>query len=708
MTVAALAATALLAWSVIIAFHSVALVFAHQNIVPFWDQWYEVSPSQQLHHLFQRNAEHVAAVPRLIYILDYVLTGGRNTLNIAVIFGIQVLQCALLIRLYVLSKDLPHGSLATWAATGLVIASLFNLVQWENFAWGFQVQFVLVYLFGTLAFTTAALELRSWRNQVCVILLGVAATLTMANGAAVPVIAVGLALMLGAERKTLLRLCWAIPLAWGILGAAQLFPSTSGNFRAPWALNQLWPLLRFLFATLGSPFVGSDQWPTAVTVGAVGTGLFASLTCFIVGDRVSRHEWRRAATSRERAQLALLAVAGFSFASSSMIAVGRTMQGLGQAFASRYSTPAILFWLSMLLILLGAIPRGLRLPLALLSALGACMLAGGWLDRARGILQNREASLRETETAMLAGVPDWIAYSAAGPKSWTSIPQTPEMRRLGLSVFSEPWANWLGKPAADYVPFRNREVGCKGALESAEEIAPGAWRLTGWSTLGPKLLMVDGSGIVVGYGMTGVSRPDIAAANGDLGWIGHARMPAGAFLSVLALRADGRGACQITEPRQVFELPTTTTLESSDFGPVRVSLQGGWVKGHGSMNGQSFPFKGNFFESYNGSYAKVGRLRMSFHISPHDVQLYLPYMTGPTSRDIGISLRLAGSGAPINEWILPAQASWSSYILRIPDVYLLAAEGQDVVLDVLDYGSGWGQWLAVGLPQAQPTAMGGV
>jgi hypothetical protein len=692
----------LLAWAVSVAFRTVALVLAHQVIVPFWDQWYEVTPGQQLGHFFRRNAEHVVAVARVVYILDYFFARGRNTFDLGVIFLVQAFQSVLFATLFVACQNRRFFSLTTAAASGLIVASLFNPVQWENFAWGLQVQFALVYLLGVAAFVILAAGRPSWQNDVFVILLAVAAALTMANGVLVSPIVVGLALLFGARRATVLRLTLSIVIGWSVLGVAHLFKATSGDFRAPLNLDQM-RSLQFLFALLGSPFMGCDRWSSAVVVGAVGVCIFVGAACLIIGTAIFRRDKLRLMNHAMRAQLAFLAVAAFSFGSSGMIAIGRSFQGMSQAFASRYSTPPILFWLSLTLILIATISPSLQVPTALLASLGACILAATWLDFVRPVLRDRELSLRETETAMLAGVPDWLAYSAAGPKSWTSIPQTVEMQEAGLSVFSETWAKWLGRPAADYLSVHNVTV-CKGELESMEEVAPGAWRLSGWSSHGPRLIVVDDRGIVVGYGMTGIPRPDLQGSHSgvtvsDIGWIGQARIPEGASITILAVGPRGRGACPITDPRPVEDQTVAAMLESSDFGPVRISLEGGWTKASGSVDGRPLPFRGIFFESYNGRDSNVGKLTMSFHITAHDPEINIPFATGASSRDLGMILRLARSGTEINEWTLPIQRSWSTFTLRIPDVFLQSGEGQDVVLDVLDYGSGPGQWIAVGLPQ---------
>jgi hypothetical protein len=143
-------------------------------------------------------------------------------------------------------------------------------------------------------------------------------------------------------------------------------------------------------------------------------------------------------------------------------------------------------------------------------------------------------------------------------------------------------------------------------------------------------------------------------------------------------------------------------LSPSEFGPVRVNLKGGWIKGNATVEGRAYSLGGDFFESRNGSDVNVGSLSMALVLSPHDTQVQLPYTTGDYPRDIGLRLRVAASGTTVAEsQFPPSPAGWSTLQLPIPDEALHSTSTESVaaILDVVDYGSAWGEWVAVGLPR---------
>jgi hypothetical protein len=692
-----LAALGVILWSASLCLQGIRMVFSHQAVVPFWDQWFEVTPAQQLHHFFQRNAEHVIASARVVYIFDELVGGGRNTFSTAMTFVLLAFQCLLLCRLYLLSQSRRPQFAAMTLIVAFVLACLFSMAQWENLAWGFQVVLVENFFLATLAFTLVAIRTPGWRNDILVAFVGVAASFTMANGVLVPLLVLALAFLLGYELAAMLRLSCAVVIGWSIFIAAQFFYQTAGgNYHAPLTLEKLWPLSQFLCATLASPFLGPNRLQAAVEIGALGIGILAVIFVKLLydGGFVLR---RHTAQPQERARLALLTLACFCLISCASIAIGRAFQGIGQAFSSRYSTGAIVFWVSLLLLFLSFIPRRVQTAGSFVLAIGACVIAGSWLEGARWSILDRELMVAPVETAMLADVPDWLAYLQSGPQSRVSIPQTPELRRAQLSVFSEPWSKWLGKPVTEVVS-PDRDLNCHGAVESSLEVSPGGWQLMGWSSKGSRLLVLNSHGIVAGYGKITVLRPDIGEAPGSSAWIAHAQAPEGESISILSLLPNGRDTCRIVTALPLKKQVTLDDLESSELGPVRVSLQGKWVKGSNAVRGQVYPHDGSFFESYNGSDSNVGILTMEFQISAQDPHFVLPYTAGPYPRNMGLRVGVARSGVTISELILQPSNAWTAFDFEIPDWIRQSAIKEGVVVEVVDDGSGWGQWLAVGLP----------
>ena len=178
---------------VLSAAYSLRLTFRFHHPALFADQWETILFFDRLMQgtitfgdFIAQHNEHRILFPRLVFVLDLWLTGARNGVNFAAILVCQALHLALFHRMIALRVAEPWSR---WALTALVAALFFGIVQWENFLWGFQIQFVGVFLFFTIAayaFATAqertAGEAR-WHLIATGFCFGAGAALMMSNGA---------------------------------------------------------------------------------------------------------------------------------------------------------------------------------------------------------------------------------------------------------------------------------------------------------------------------------------------------------------------------------------------------------------------------------------------------------------------------------------------------------------------------------------------
>src|SRR5262245_57516859 len=174
--------------------YSLQLTFRFYHPALFSDQWETILFFDRLlqgkitfgDFIAQHN-EHRILFPRLVFVLDLWLTGARNGVNFAAILICQAIHLALFHRMIALRVAEPW---MRWALTALVAALLFGIMQWENFLWGFQIQFVGVFLFFTIAaFAFAAAQERTageprWHLIAAGFFFGGGAALMMSNGAA--------------------------------------------------------------------------------------------------------------------------------------------------------------------------------------------------------------------------------------------------------------------------------------------------------------------------------------------------------------------------------------------------------------------------------------------------------------------------------------------------------------------------------------------
>src|SRR5262249_47317494 len=91
--------------------------------------------------LWQQHNEHRIFFPKLFYLADLYLAGGRNILLLVSIFVVQMLHLGLWGYLF---RRYARLSGPAWrTALGVAAFCLFNPNQVENFVWGFEITFVI-------------------------------------------------------------------------------------------------------------------------------------------------------------------------------------------------------------------------------------------------------------------------------------------------------------------------------------------------------------------------------------------------------------------------------------------------------------------------------------------------------------------------------------------------------------------------------------
>ena len=550
--------------------------------LPYWDAWEEVTSSQHLAQFFGQQNEHRISSSRIVFIADKLWFNGSNKLNLTAILLIQACHVGLLV--YLLSRARRLDRVEWVAASAFVLTMLFWLQQSESLAWGFNVHFVGVYALATAAFAVLALNTGRYALIFAVFLAGVAA-FTMANGVLVPILLVSLAIWL---RRTWAEI--AILSVCGALIIALFFNGYRTGAHEPEhgpTLVLAEHAVRYTLAYLGGPFavglktiverLGGGSWRgdvvTSIWLGAIVACLFAGSGLYLLLRR----------SAARPAQLALFHVMTFVLATALMTAWGRMQFGIEQALSSRYGTPALIFWTATAL-LLWSFPSGDPRPvrgavLTAIAAIGlfvACTQLPLVAAMRIGALQRQEA-----ETAILANVDDQDVLLRVYPVPGHLHDQVKVLKSEHLSIFAKPWAGWLGTPISSHVRLAPAKR-CAGYLDeitpvsSSEPAAasgkpiPGelsGWRARGWAwdwkrpSIPPIILLVQGDGTIVGYGLPGYPRRDVVravhhAAAGDSGWRGHFYVDEPTSVTAYALLEGGHAVCPLGSPKQA-DMPTT-------------------------------------------------------------------------------------------------------------------------------------------------------
>lgn len=490
-------------------------VHANHVPIPYQDEWGSVSPETIWAQLFAQHAEHRIVLPRLVFLSDLSLAAGTGLLTLV---AAQLVQAGHVVALSALVRAVEKRSTLLWCAC-IVTALLFSALQLDNLQIGFQVQFVAVYAFGTLAFLVLAAS-PTWLGVIVAAVLGAAASLCMANGLLVPPLLAGMAAWLGRSWKQTALLAAAAGVMWCIyLHGYEAIPQ-HGSVRAllstPWRALVYWPtVIGGAPARIVSMLSGAGSYRALAIAFGLGGGA-------VLAWSLVRHV-RGAAP----ASLAVLFVMLFTFGSAGAIALGRAAMDTHQDYVSRYGTPSLIFWSAAVLAGMLATNRQHVVLHVATAATIALAVAQPRLLRPAELARNHRVL---AVTAILARADDHEALQHLHPWPEFVVEQSRILRERHAGIFRQPWAHWLDRDIAAETTI-DKSSRCVGTLDEARRVA-GAWRAHGWAwdptgaTLPDAIVITSATGKIIGFGLPGARRSDVREARRDVrssyaGWTGH-------------------------------------------------------------------------------------------------------------------------------------------------------------------------------------------
>ncbi len=274
----------------------------------------------------------------------------------------------------------------------------------------------------------------------------------------------------------------------------------------------------------------------------------------------------------------------FLLMASGLIAVGRVRFGLDQAFSSRYATPVLLFWMALVLAIATAGTRA-RTACAVVSVVVIALIFR-FDDRYVGVAKTWVAQHDLATPAFLSGVEDKALLRATYPDPAKPLQRRAEYLADHLSVFSEDWARWLGTPLPDHVAI-GPAGRCAGAFRFATPlpVAGGkSWRAEGTlaetpETASGRIVLVDGSRRIVGYGLTQMTWPSrqTGLAAGVRTWIGDfTATDAAAVTAFVLLDGEPATACPLGAAAVISTIPTLRIDQAADAG-LGAAARGGAI-----------------------------------------------------------------------------------------------------------------------------------
>ena len=308
---------------------------------PFWDEWALLNPIAQgagftsWHWLWSQHNEHRLLMTRLLILLDLRAFGGRNVSLFIEMFAAQVLHWAAIC--YALERFTDFPSVLKRTVEGVYGFCLFHLNQADNFTWAFQASFVIAFVLATLALLAIAF-FEQWRHPmlvaVAVGLTPLAASINVSGGLVIGPVAIAFALW----RRLPARYIGIIAVLFLASAAAYLAdyhvpPSKlapSAAFRHP---KDLLVYMLTYFGASWTKLLPHKERPICF-LSFIALAFLASLA---VRRRrqTGPFEWF------------CLAECVLAIGVALVTALGRLQYGVGQAYAGRYQTPAMLYWASL-------------------------------------------------------------------------------------------------------------------------------------------------------------------------------------------------------------------------------------------------------------------------------------------------------------------------------------------------------------------------
>ena len=519
------------------------ILYLCYNPVPWsdmWEYWAWVRKYQGhlLWHLAAQHNEHRLAVARLFFLFDQYAFGGTQKALAVLIPLIQVAHAAALALLAFGMASVRRST--AWFLAAVALACLFSSQQFANFTWYFQIQFVAVYCGATFScvalLQSAKQEMRASEGAVrgrwwlwVTVVLAVGTTYSMANGLLIWPVLVALGIALRIKRSERVLLTAAGILFWLLYFIGYTKPAESAS--PLHALAHLPKFLLFFVTVIGSPFAdlisavvrpGEHALLEGLCAAAGSAGLLLSFTWIAIWR--ANDKGNQEAGANTQSNLVYFHIWIFVLLSILLIASGRFSMPLSEALTSRYTTPALLYWLLLVTPFIVHLehtrrPAGKWLSssskLVTLALLIAFMLfdAPDHAEYARSY----QGYLSETEAAMSNNVFDPEAWTRVKYKLDWLLSLTDFLRERSLSVYHQPWRGWLGDNIAQH--YRVSAAGsCQGNIDRVTAIRSvrAGYKLEGWAWRNPTkksyrlLLITDGEGIIAGSGLGGLERRDVA------------------------------------------------------------------------------------------------------------------------------------------------------------------------------------------------------
>jgi hypothetical protein len=324
------------------------LIFLKASIVnvPFWDQFELIPIIQHINEgtfgfndLWQQHNEHRLLFPRIVMVTLAVLTQWDVRWEIIASWSVAVLSFGLILFL-VLRTFKALKKTAPLFLPVLLSFIFFSVVQYDNWLWGWQVQW-FINVFGVLLTITGLYNLvrtpKSWLALGATAGGAVLAQYSLGNGTLLwPIIIVTL-VYLGIQKWRVVGVG-----ALGVLTTILYYTNYSnppGSVSKTLFLKEPVQFVEYIGLYFGRPL--SYIPPLTAILGALLVGLFVALGIYLF----VKHK------DRFKQGLPWLALGLYALGGGLITAISRLGYGINQAMSSRYTTISLLLLISVIILI---------------------------------------------------------------------------------------------------------------------------------------------------------------------------------------------------------------------------------------------------------------------------------------------------------------------------------------------------------------------
>lgn len=673
--------------------------FSWHSPVPFYDQWMEVVASRDFNDFIRQHNEHRIVFPRLIFQLDDVF-GGQQYVNYA---GCLVLSGVISYYGYRLIVSEEDGLPRRLVVAATCIALSFFAVQFANYSWGFQVQFIGVYAAAIYAMFCSVQTVRpdegfnraSFAKCLAAVLV---ATFCMANGFLVGLCAA--VFFLVADWAVRWRLALATFLFTGALTFLYFldFHLVKGHTSPSDSLSDPVRMLKYVCGVIGSMFGN----PVGFYMGAalIVLGLVLALVVLL-----------RKCPPRETA---LLGIAAFVAASAILIALGRSEFPLNTASSSRYSTPSVV----LVMVIFGLVTltvRPKRWQFGVATALSGGLLAYELYMQPtfEKHFEARWQARRIAEVSLINGVVNDDVARNIFPAPELLDARLAILRDQRRAFFARKIASAPGTRIGDWGETIEAGTNCAGYFD---QLVPAIDRQhtvrgEGWAVIDGEpahaVFLVGGDGKIAAIGLTGFNRPDVAQSMGSedaskAGWRSYFPAANAVGRSIRAYAYSKRfGVCQLKNERRIDadSLTVSTGLWSDavELGDPELSGAFAPLAAHASAGLPGADV--DWWASWSGADSNTGAAVWSLQEDlPPNAKFQFYLVLGPDGAGQHIDI-IDSDGEVIKRYSFAAGGrEWLLVEAPLP-------AGEDIAsIRVSDEGRGWGQWVGVGGMRIAPAS----